>query len=67
MTEAMDDDRFRAPDVVVENMQSNQIGISTGKGFFDYANVDIDAYRKQKLADFLRMFEHLGHFRPPVI
>lgn len=67
MAEAMDDDRFRAPDVVVQNMEEGRIGLRSGSGFLDYSNLDVEAYRAERLGQFLGMLKHLGLARPPVL
>jgi 3-hydroxybutyryl-CoA dehydrogenase len=40
--------------------------MKTGRGFFDYAEVDIEAYRLERLAAFARLLESFGLARPPV-
>lgn len=67
MAEAMKDERFRAPEVVVRNMEAGRIGLRSGSGFLDYDNLDIEEYRKERLGRFLGMLDHLGLTRPPVV
>ena len=38
-----------------------------GQGFLDYAKLDIDAYRRDRLAAFVAMLRQLGLARPPVL
>ena len=61
MAEAMKDERFRAPEVVVRNREAGH------SGFLDYNNLDIEEYRKERLGRFLGMLDHLGLTRPPVV
>lgn len=67
MAEATGEDRFKAPAVIADNMAAGRIGLKTGQGFYDWRDRDIDAYRKQRLGDFLAMLRHLKQTRPPVV
>lgn len=59
MVDATGDSRHASPPVIEKNMQENRIGLSTGAGFLDYENIDIDAYRKQRLGAFVAMLKHI--------
>ena len=48
-------------------MEEGRIGLKTGSGFFDYAGVDVDAYRQRRMAAFLKALDHAGLVRPPVL
>lgn len=65
MSKAFNEDRFAAPNIVQQNMKSNRIGLKSGSGFFDYDNVDLDAYRKKRLEAFLKMVDDAGFAQPP--
>lgn len=67
LSEAFDDDRFAAPKVIKRNMEEGRIGLKTGSGFFDYAGVDVGAYRQRRMAAFLRALENAGLTRAPVL
>jgi 3-hydroxybutyryl-CoA dehydrogenase len=62
---AMDDDRFTAPAVIHANMAEGRNGLRDGKGFYDYAAMDIPAYRRDRLAAFFRMLQQAGLAIPP--
>ncbi len=47
------DERFRPPDLVRENMEKGRNGIREGVGFYDYRNMDVEAYRQGRIADFV--------------
>ena len=64
---ALGSDRYRAPDIISNNMRDGRIGLRTGAGFLDYAGLDIDAYREKRLAALVDMLRHFGLARPPVI
>jgi 3-hydroxybutyryl-CoA dehydrogenase len=64
---ALGSDRYRAPEVISRNMREGRIGLRTGAGFLDYAGLDVDAYREQRLAALVEMLRHFGLARPPVL
>jgi 3-hydroxybutyryl-CoA dehydrogenase len=67
LTETLGDARYAAPPVIGENLAKGHIGLRTGRGFYDYANVDVDAYRQQRLGEFVRLLTNLGLARGPAI
>jgi 3-hydroxybutyryl-CoA dehydrogenase len=66
LSTALADQRYAAPEIVERHMREGRIGLKTGKGFFDYENVDIAAYRAERLKGFVAMLRLLGLARPPV-
>ncbi|WP_425402964.1 3-hydroxybutyryl-CoA dehydrogenase [Hwanghaeella sp.] len=67
MRDAMQDERFAAPKIVEDNMAAGRVGLSAKAGFLDYSDMDIDAYRKGRLAGFVDMLTMLGATKPPVL
>jgi 3-hydroxybutyryl-CoA dehydrogenase len=67
LTGALGDERYAAPAIVERNMHEGRIGLTTGKGFLDYASLDVDAYRRDRLRAFVALLGHLGLTRPPVL
>jgi 3-hydroxybutyryl-CoA dehydrogenase len=63
---ALGSDRYRAPDIISNNMRDGRIGLRSGAGFLDYTGLDIDAYREKRLAALVDMLRHFGLARPPV-
>jgi len=57
---SLDDGRFSVPAVIEKNMQENRNGIRDGQGFYDYRNRDVDAYREQRMGDFVKLLQHLS-------
>lgn len=51
-------DRYIAPDIIGENMRTGKNGLRDGEGFFDYSGIDIDAYRRQRMLDFVALLQH---------
>lgn len=64
---AMKDPRFEAPEIVNRNMAEGRNGLRDGKGFYDFTKLDVAAYRKQRLSEFLRMLDQTGLSKPPVV
>ncbi|QIB66501.1 3-hydroxybutyryl-CoA dehydrogenase [Kineobactrum salinum] len=59
LAENIDKERFAPANIIKQHMQNNLNGLRDGAGFYDYQGVDIEAYRKQKLSDFIGMLRHL--------
>lgn len=56
----VDEARFTAPGTIGRNMAEGRKGLSDGRGFYDYADVDLAAYREGRLADFLSVLRMRG-------
>ncbi|MGV6876167.1 3-hydroxybutyryl-CoA dehydrogenase [Pseudochelatococcus sp. B33] len=67
LAEAFGDDRFAPPGIVRRNMEAGRIGLKSGAGFFDYAGVDVDAYRRRRMAAFVDALQANRLLRPPAI
>ncbi len=67
LSSALGDARYAAPEIVERNMREGRIGLKTGAGFLDYAGLDLDAYRTERLQALVAMLGHMGLVRPPVV
>jgi len=67
LTQALDSERYAAPAIVERNMHEGRIGLTTRAGFLDYDNLDIEAYRRDRLQAFVAMLNQLGIAKPPVL
>lgn len=67
LTGALDNERYASPPIVERNMKEGRIGFRTGRGFLDYANLDLDQHRRNRLGEFVAMLGQLGLARPPVL
>lgn len=65
LAQAIDPARFAPPAIVEQYMEEGRIGLKAGKGFYDYAGVDADAYRRDVLGRSLGMLRHLDLLRAP--
>jgi 3-hydroxybutyryl-CoA dehydrogenase len=58
LSKNLDEHRFSVSDIVKDNMANNRNGLRDGIGFYDWQNQDVDAYRRGKLTEFVRLLEH---------
>ena len=54
------DPRFLPPNVIAEHMAQGRNGLREGQGFYDYREVDLDAYKLERLATFTQRLELMG-------
>jgi 3-hydroxybutyryl-CoA dehydrogenase len=64
---ALGSDRYRAPEVISNNMRDGRIGLRSGAGFLDYSALNVDEYREKRLAELVNLLRHVGLARPPVL
>jgi 3-hydroxybutyryl-CoA dehydrogenase len=64
LSRTIDAQRFRAPTIIERNMRSGRNGVREGEGFYDYKDVDVGAYRAERLERFVRLIQHLGLLPP---
>lgn len=58
---ALGQSQFELVDSVNQKMQSNEIGPKTGKGFFDYTDVNTEAMFKSRYRGFLELLNLVKH------
>jgi 3-hydroxybutyryl-CoA dehydrogenase len=64
---ALNDERYAAPPIIERNMAEGRIGLRTGQGFLDYAGMDVEAYRRGRLAELAGQLQKMGLAKPPVL
>jgi 3-hydroxybutyryl-CoA dehydrogenase len=67
LTQSLGNERYSAPEIIERNMKEGRIGLKTGQGFLNYENLDLDAYRRERLKAFAQMLGQLGLVKPPVL
>ncbi|WP_424812794.1 3-hydroxybutyryl-CoA dehydrogenase [Roseococcus sp. YIM B11640] len=67
LTSALHDPRYAAPPIIERNMREGHTGLGTGRGFLDYENMDLDAYRRSRLGALVERLRADGLARPPVL
>lgn len=65
LAEALNDTRFAPPEIVVRHMNEGANGLRDGKGFYDWAAVDLPAYRRETLSRLVGMLRYTRMLRPP--
>lgn len=65
MSATIDPARFSAPKVIDRMMADGDLGLKTGRGFYDYRGRDVRAYRRDVLGRTLGLLRHFGLWRPP--
>ncbi|MGK6310322.1 3-hydroxybutyryl-CoA dehydrogenase [Variovorax sp. DT-64] len=65
MSGSIDPARYAAPAILERMMDEGRLGLKSGSGFYDYADRDLAAYRRDVLARTLGMLKHAGLWRPP--
>jgi 3-hydroxybutyryl-CoA dehydrogenase len=46
-------------------MAAGDLGLKTGKGFYDFEKIDVEAYRHEKMATFVALLRHLDLLAKP--
>lgn len=59
LSRTVDAARYKAPDVVTNNMREGRNGMRDGAGYFDWANTDVRAYRRERLSEFVKLLGFL--------
>lgn len=59
MSGAMQSDRFAAPQIIEDNMAAGRTGLRDGQGFLNYDSMDVPAYQRERLGQFVAMLRHL--------
>jgi 3-hydroxybutyryl-CoA dehydrogenase len=65
LAEALGSDRFTPPAMVRNFMAAGELGLETGKGFYDFEKIDVEAYRHEKMATFVALLRHLDLLAKP--
>jgi 3-hydroxybutyryl-CoA dehydrogenase len=65
MKKAFDSDRFDVPKITEQYMKEGRNGLREGRGFYDYRDIDVDAYQLETLRKLIDLIDHLGLMAPP--
>ncbi len=65
LADALNSDRHRPPPQVGEMVADGRRGMREGQGFYDFREIDVDAFRQKKLAAQVSLMRHLGRLPPP--
>lgn len=64
LSRTIDAQRYRAPAIIEKNMREGRNGVREGAGFYDYGEMDVDAYRRGRLERFVKLIEYLDLLPP---
>lgn len=62
---AFDSDRFEVPGISERYMKEGRNGLRERRGFYDYRDIDTDAYQRETLRKLVDLLDHLGLMAPP--
>jgi 3-hydroxybutyryl-CoA dehydrogenase len=65
LSDALKSERYAPPAVVDDLMAKGDIGLSTGKGFYDFSNKDADEFRREKLGALVALLRYQGLLSEP--
>jgi 3-hydroxybutyryl-CoA dehydrogenase len=60
LSDELQSDHYKTPKIVENLMASGDLGLGTGKGFYDLSATDTNAYRQEKLSTFVALLQHLN-------
>ena len=65
MKKAFASDRFEVPAITEQYMKEGRNGLREGRGFYDYRDIDVNAYQMETLRKLIDLIDHLGLMAPP--
>ncbi len=65
LREAFESDRFEVPEISERYMKEGRNGLRERRGFYDYRDIDTDAYQRETLKKLVDLLDHLGLMAPP--
>lgn len=60
LSKNVDKERYAAPEIIRENMENRRNGVADGRGFYDYAGMDVAEYRLKRMREFSLLLAHLN-------
>lgn len=61
LADSLQDNRFAPPGIINEKMESGEIGMKVGKGFYEFNESDLNDYQLKTLKKMIDLFQHLGY------
>ncbi|MCW5771634.1 MAG: hypothetical protein KIT16_08375 [Rhodospirillaceae bacterium] len=65
MAKALNSPRHAPPPELDALMKEGKRGLREGHGYYDWRNVDTEAYQREKMSDFVKLFGFLGRLPKP--
>ena len=65
LSKALDSPRHAPPEEVTRMMEDGRKGMREGRGYYDFRDMDVDAWQKEKLTRFVTLLGSLGQIPKP--
>lgn len=65
LSKALDSPRHAPPEEVTKMMEDGRKGLREGRGYYDFRDMDVDAWQKEKLTRFVTLLGSLGQIPKP--
>lgn len=65
MKESLNAERYTPPDIITTMMKDNEIGMKSGKGFYDFSKMDTQHYQQETIKKFVDLLTHLNLIQRP--
>ena len=65
LSKALDSPRHAPPEEVTKMMEDGRKGMREGQGYYDFRDMDVDAWQKEKLTRFVTLLGGLGQIPKP--
>lgn len=65
LSKALDSPRHAPPEEVTKMMEDGRRGMREGQGYYDFRDMDVDAWQKEKLTRFVTLLGSLGQIPKP--
>ena len=65
LSKALDSPRHAPPEEVTRMMEDGRKGMREGRGYYDFRDMDVDAWQKEKLTRFVTLLDSLGQIPQP--
>ncbi|MDP6174406.1 MAG: 3-hydroxybutyryl-CoA dehydrogenase [Rhodospirillales bacterium] len=64
LNKALDAERFQVPEIIEKMMRDGRLGMREGQGFYDFSEMDVDAYQRQMLSRFVTLLKQMELLPP---
>ena len=65
LSKALDSPRHAPPEEVTRMMEDGRKGMREGRGYYDFRDMDVEAWQKEKLTRFVTLLDGLGQIPQP--
>jgi len=65
LADKLNSERHRPPPEVAQMMEDGRRGMREGQGYYDFRNMDVEAFQQEKMQRFVTLLNGLGHVPKP--